>query len=425
VACSNLRPTSQLSHSFLVGRAELHILALASAHTSHLRLGGIREGYFPFLRAVGKCPSLTTQSSQYQATQLKASEDMPLDRYGVWKGKIVRWEGKAKPDHGYLHFTDSTRQPVHAAVNVKSSSDDSRLAYWFYRNFSSNLPLVQGLKQLESGFHEQKGPDSLALDFLRGGYVDLNAGVLLSREIPGENNDLLDFLNPILNQAKAKDADLYIFGQQFEGEDGIHDVHMNQGNRGRKSWIRDNGIYQDGGIILAFPDGHWEAIFLAFAVQAYHTNGDGDKAGHPADDSRLSELLKPGVPTPGGGQGGGGGTGTTHPKPEVFIEAALINPTGPDQTPTSGSGEKVYLHNSSTEPVSLDGWSISNAVQGQTQTLHGVNIPAQASLGVALPKTPLSNKGGTIVLRDKKEEEIHRVVYSRDKAAREGVLVYF
>jgi uncharacterized protein YukJ len=56
----------------------------------------------------------------------------------------------------------------------------------------------------------------------------------------------------------------------------VHDIHLNQGNSGR--FVRDDGVWQDGGLLLHFPTGdQWVAIFLAFQGQTWHTD---DVTGH-------------------------------------------------------------------------------------------------------------------------------------------------
>ncbi len=42
--------------------------------------------------------------------------------------------------------------------------------------------------------------------------------------MPGENNDIIDFVAPVLDEAIRRKAEIYLFGQKFPG--GIHDVHM-------------------------------------------------------------------------------------------------------------------------------------------------------------------------------------------------------
>ena len=82
---------------------------------------------------------------------------------------------------------------------------------------------------------------------------------------------------------------VYAFGQRWGPEDGtrdkifgflpgngIHDIHMNQGNSGR--FVGDDGVWQDGGLLVHFPSvDRWTAIFLKFQSQSWHTD---DVTGH-------------------------------------------------------------------------------------------------------------------------------------------------
>ncbi|KAF9920050.1 hypothetical protein FBU30_010220 [Linnemannia zychae] len=101
-------------------------------------------------------------------------------------------------------------------------------------------------------------------------------GELVEHDVPGEDNDLLDKIRPILCRAIEERAVAYLFGSQYDSS-GIHDVHMNQGSLPNF----DNGVYQDGAIIFQF-DHHWEAVFLAFGSQRTPTD---DETGLPFEDS--------------------------------------------------------------------------------------------------------------------------------------------
>jgi uncharacterized protein YukJ len=65
-------------------------------------------------------------------------------------------------------------------------------------------------------------------------------------------------------------ATFYVFGSHFsDREDGMHEVHMNQGSLPRY----ESGVFQDGALFLNFQDdGHWEGVFLAFASQKLPTD---------------------------------------------------------------------------------------------------------------------------------------------------------
>ncbi|KAH8759943.1 hypothetical protein F5883DRAFT_355219, partial [Diaporthe sp. PMI_573] len=220
---------------------------------------------------------------------------MPIQGYGVWVATptVFTAERTGKSPHGNLIFDDGSTKykQLSSAINVKSTGTDSRLVYWSNRSFQHAI--TQKLQDLDKGFHSitgnDQGPDGIALDLLRGNLVDLAKGTILSTNVDGPDNDIVDHLTEIFSDAITAKATVYLWGQQYSPTpDGIHDIHMNQGNSGKSSWTKDNGIYQDGSFMLKYPDGHWEAVFLAFASQATKT----DDGGQPESDSEtFAQLL--------------------------------------------------------------------------------------------------------------------------------------
>ena len=241
-----------------------------------------------------------------------------ISNYGVWvctptdyKAQTAKQDSKSP--HIYLHFTDdaSSTRKFEAAINVKSTDKDTRLVFWLNRQFSH--PITDQLARLDPGFHlaqsatpggsshkrhhnhhnqhhhhrrehSQRQESALqGLDYIRtGNLLDIKSGRVLPHDIPGPNNDILDKLEPILVDAIKEGATAYIFGSSYGY--GILDVHMNQGSLPRY----DNGIYEDGALLFKFNDGHWEAVFLAFASQKIPTDGQG----HAESDSKsLASIL--------------------------------------------------------------------------------------------------------------------------------------
>ncbi|KAK4494921.1 hypothetical protein PRZ48_014277 [Zasmidium cellare] len=206
---------------------------------------------------------------------------MSLKRYGVWVVKPESYDAQtprqdSKSPHITLKFTDDGSGGS-AEINVKSLDQDKRLVYWVNRNFTH--PITSDLDNLNLGLRNiTKGSKSdLALDFQRTepSLFNLKQGEILPHYAQGPNNDILDKLEPILTQAIKEKATMYIFGQSYhdsDGVDGIHDIHMNQGNE--KGF--ENSIYSDGSFFVRFKDGHWEAVGLAFASQALPTDEKGD-----------------------------------------------------------------------------------------------------------------------------------------------------
>lgn len=81
---------------------------------------------------------------------------------------------------------------------------------------------------------------------------------------------------PEVQESIKKQAEIYIFGSRFNTRNGIHNVHMNQGNI--EKFRQDDGTFQDGGLLIHYKEtGQWTGIFLAFASQAVHTD---DGSGH-------------------------------------------------------------------------------------------------------------------------------------------------
>ncbi|KAJ4420893.1 hypothetical protein N0V82_004072 [Gnomoniopsis sp. IMI 355080] len=346
---------------------------------------------------------------------------MGISNYGLWKGTPTSWNGTADTDHGHLEFTDGTANKSYEAdVNIMSSDKDKRLVYWFVKDFNPTQPAISKLQALSQGFSTQQGSDSLALDFLREGFLTPSAGTLVSHnpKDPTETNDILTYLDPILSAAVTSKDTIYLWGSKYsdsDGTSGIHDIHMNQGNSG--SFEDENGTYQDGGIVIESASGTWQGIFLAFATEAEKTDSKGDP-----DGPTFADAL------------GGDTTSTTSTatarsthatKGTVGIEAALVNPKGPDHDAQGvGKGETVYVQNKSAKDQSLQGWTIETGAGGK-ETLGNVTLSAHCKRGFEVPGAPLGNRGGKILLKDAQGETISEVNYTEKDARKEGRLVYF
>lgn len=216
------------------------------------------------------------------------------DKYGVWKGTPTSYSGQTleqdSSPHITLKFDDGTGKTVEANINVASTSKDTELVYWLNRTWSH--PVAKTLTPLSSGFHQAtttNGTD-LSLDFLRTTplLVDFNSGQLVQDSDSSEMaNNILDQLEPIIKDAIAAKATVYIFGRDYGT--GIDDVHMNQGNTGDY----ENAVGTDGALIFHYPTGdqHFEAVFLAFASQEVPTD---DTTGVPAADAKALDTIAKG-----------------------------------------------------------------------------------------------------------------------------------
>jgi uncharacterized protein YukJ len=272
-------------------------------------------------------------------------------------------------------------------------------------------PVTAGLSGLQHGFTQlQRGPGSLALDFIRGNLFDKQRLRTLPHNLPGPDNDLSDRVEHYVGRAKGEQgSEVYAFGEPWGPEqdqrdkifgflpgNGIHDIHMNQGNH--PQFAHDDGVWQDGALFFHFPSTEqWVAVFLAFQSQAWHTDDD---TGHA--------VTEPG-PVPG----------PSEPDRVVRIVGALVNPIGPAPEP-----ETVTLLNTSPRPVEIAWWTIADRLKNK-QSLSG-SLAAGATVTVPVqPPVQLGNKGGIITLLDNEGLKVDGVSYTEKEAQQEGWTLVF
>lgn len=351
---------------------------------------------------------------------------MPIKGYGVWVATptVFTSERTGKSPHGSLIFDDGSTKykQLSSAINVKSTGTDSRLVYWSNRDFQHAI--TEKLQGVEMGFHSitgsDQGPNGTALDLLRGDLVDLTKGTILSTNVDGPDNDIVDHLTEIFSDAITAKATVYLWGQQYSPTpDGIHDIHMNQGNSGKASWTKDNGIYQDGSFMLKYPDGHWEAVFLAFASQATKT----DDGGQPESDAETFAQLLDTTAQSGkqqtGGQQGGHGHGKHGKKHHDLSRFAMESPSG-----TSPITVGITAHDKGKSPGhvrlrdeeqkrDMTGWSVTD----QDGTSHSLTRAEAEAIGtgeaVDLQSLALRPEGGSVSLKDAEGKLVSEIVYSK------------
>ncbi len=222
---------------------------------------------------------------------------MPLRRYGVLAGRATdfRPEVRGPTPHFQLRI-DAAGTPFRVSVNVRSGASDvgaADLLHLFDDDFRH--PITAGLLDLADGFTLLPSRlGGLALDYVRGGLFDPSRLRRLPANRPGPANDLTDGLVALARRAIGDDRiHVYAFGDRwgpepgqpddvfgFEPGNGIHDLHMNQGNVDRH--VEDNGPWQDGALLVHFgADDRWLALFLAFQTQIWTT------------DDRTGAALRP------------------------------------------------------------------------------------------------------------------------------------
>ncbi len=339
---------------------------------------------------------------------------MPLKNYCVLAGQVVgsRAEGGHNTPHFQIHVRAASVD-YRIAVNVLSKESPSELLYYADEHFSH--PLLAQLPALPDGVSVvPNAPAGVALDFIRGNLFDRTDLQVMPATLPGPDNDLADKLAHYVDRAAADPAArVYAFGERwgpeaskpdqvfgFQPGNGIHDIHMNQGNSGE--FVRDDGVWQDGGLLLHFPPAEaaadqWVAIFLAFQGQKWHTD---DVTGHT-----LDEL---------------GGPGGTEPDHRLRIVAALVNPVGP-----APEAETVTLINPGIDPIELTGWTLVDRQQRVMALPAGTILPGDAlRLPVTAP-VQLGNNGGLLTLLDPNGLKADGIAYTADQVRDEGRTLVF
>lgn len=333
---------------------------------------------------------------------------MTLRAYGVLKARVV--EGRPERGADAPHYQMKVRAAnvdYRIAVDVLSKLPPSELSFLASETFEH--PVTEGLPPLGEGFHEiPRRRGGIALDYVRGNLFDRTALRPVPAIAPGPGNDLADIVDRYVTRAAADpDARVYAFGERWGPEstkpdkvfgflpgNGIHDIHMNQGNAGR--FVADDGVWQDGGLLFHFPrQEQWVSIFLAFQSQSFHTD---DVTGQalPAIGAQEPEVYH-----------------------SVRIIAALVDGHG-----SAPEEETITLLNASNVPVDLSGWSIADRTKTR-MLLKGVMDAGEARRVPIRAPIALGNSGGLITLLDPAGLQVDGVAYTRDDARMEGWTVVF
>lgn len=209
-------------------------------------------------------------------------------KYGVLKGTVAGHLRDADDDH-YQILVHADTDLHRIASNVKSSAPNAPSVVLFQSTTTLPDDFIKGLLKLSTGFTAlPPKPNTLAIDYVRGSLVKTKSMKPVPPDQPGADNDLKDLLEAAIVKAMDQAGSvIYAFGAKWGPEknkpdqyfkfvpgNGIHDIHMNQGNSG--SYKKDNGVYQDGAIVISYPRDKWRAFFFAFQSQTFDTDAKGN-----------------------------------------------------------------------------------------------------------------------------------------------------
>jgi len=337
---------------------------------------------------------------------------MPLPKgYAVLKGVVIgHREATGNSPHYQVRVVDDTTN-YRISINVRSEANPKDLEFILIPDF--HHPILAALHELPLGMkrlgstRQERSDSGIALDFIRMNLFNRDDMKPIPPFLNGPDNDLNEMIGKYVEFATGDEKNrIYAFGEPwhepttpdkyfgFLPGNGIHDIHMNQGNLIKKHKGED-GVYQDGGLIFYIAaEGRYVGYFTKFQSQAWHTD---DEEGHALD-------------------GEPGGPEADH---TVRIVAAMVNPVGP-----APERETVTLLNTTPQPIALDGWMLVDKARN-TMSLAGA-LPSGGTVQIAVqPPMQLSNQGGTITLLNAAGLKVHGVAYTKGQAGREGETIVF
>jgi uncharacterized protein YukJ len=221
---------------------------------------------------------------------------MPISNYSVLAGDPTAGKVVSGASAHYQITMQAPGGPFTVAVNIQSV-DGSEVLYDIAENFTPQD--LQGLLALPMGMTALKSePGGLALDFVRStidGQPMITKAQMTLLPKPNaaksgseeermmqraRSKALENAVVTLLNMTIAdKDGVIYAFGSAYSDSgkvDGIHDIHMNQGNP-KNNHGGDNGVWQDGALLIHLPSqGTWTAVFIAFQTESWNTDASGD-----------------------------------------------------------------------------------------------------------------------------------------------------
>ncbi|WPL36869.1 DUF2278 family protein [Malacoplasma iowae] len=214
-----------------------------------------------------------------------------LDNYGIIKGKIKSFETelnmltedeRRKKGPHYNMILDVNGKDYHVNINIFSNNPQSPDLKIYcpthpIDDLKNKRPLNKAMK-LQSGAYKNI-KKNISIDYIRNKMFDLNKLKVFVNEQFVEQLYLYFLLDHNLKIAKEKNLDITVWDQLYENIDemnnvklGIHDVHMNQGNKNN----RDNGIYNDGLLMISENKEIKFVCFIAFSGQCLCTDKNGN-----------------------------------------------------------------------------------------------------------------------------------------------------
>ncbi len=210
---------------------------------------------------------------------------MPLDDgYGVLVGTLHNYYcDRFFSDTEYYHCNIKVRagaRVFRCPVDLDSKKDADGM-HW--RVVELDPDAMPSLLHFREGWHPlDSEPSSGALDYYRSaelqptgecieaGTLSSNACTVADRALHavwkyGTGTAAFHDLEPLLVYSRK----LFVFGEPFRRGHGVHNIHQNQGDPPQSRWHQENGLWQDGAVIVQRRDKTMVAFLCKFKSQSF------------------------------------------------------------------------------------------------------------------------------------------------------------
>ena len=204
---------------------------------------------------------------------------MNLDRekYVILRGKVMnKWYDIDERAHYHITVEASDKE-YDIAINIgsiryKGKIFNSSPLNIYYDEEYKHIILNEMLKY-SNGI--TLCSDKVKLDYVRGNLFDKRK----VRTISGLSKKKMYLIEIIEKKVKEailnKDIEIFIFGNLYDNEKGIHDIHMNQGSQPPHN-INDRANNDGGVFFYNSKTKKWTSLFIMFENQTLHTDEYGN-----------------------------------------------------------------------------------------------------------------------------------------------------
>jgi uncharacterized protein YukJ len=212
--------------------------------------------------------------------------------YSLLKGRALDAKPFGSNPHQRPHYhllIEGGGARFDVAVNIASEDphvQDVRVLYAVKPNIQPAN--ADSLKALEEGVRNLPAGSPLRLDYVADGLVSQGEMSLLPLYDPAATRPASDEIADLVNRAvNYPQAQVYAFGHRythplpqndawgFSPDDGVHNIHMNQGNA-PGNHDNENGRHEDGALWIYFGDTDtWAAVYVAFQTQSWDNKPNG------------------------------------------------------------------------------------------------------------------------------------------------------